>query len=297
MLLFLDDGKQLRGDLIKSAVLRSDLAPVPLTLEAEIRADDALAKRLVEGKVLKLANGDALQIVMSERAPSRDAQGRREMSAIRLTALLRDCHQVAFIRDRAIIKEGATLSAIYRATGATLRAITGDFPVARFTCLAGGTPAFFISRALQEEGGVVRWSRSRMQFFRLSDLFKQKVSMTLPENAGGDIESGFLARHDVPSYFTLDQSGSFLRGSSTKARKSLFLPFSDASRLRNMSRCLVLFKTPKINFASQVSAGDLIAVQGAAPLVVMTAAHVFESGTDGTGANQYTKLWLGRLEE
>jgi len=30
--------------------------------------------------------------------------------------------------------------------------------------------------------------------------------------------------------------------------------------------------------------------------VVMTAASVWEAGTDGESPNQYTKLWLGRLE-
>ena len=43
---------------------------------------------------------------------------------------------------------------------------------------------------------------------------------------------------------------------------------------------------------------DLIGFAGGEKLAVMTAAHVFESGTDEGGASStYTRLWLGALEE
>ena len=87
MILTLPNGKQIRGDLVKSAVLRSDLSPVPLTLEAEIRADDDMDKRLAEGQILT-AGSDGLHIVKSNRSIERAAQGGREVSTVRLTALL-----------------------------------------------------------------------------------------------------------------------------------------------------------------------------------------------------------------
>ena len=82
MILFLADGKQIRGDLIKSAALRYDLAPIPVTLEAEIRAgDDDMEKRLAEGQLVSVGTGDSLRIVKSVRAVGRAAQGEREMTA------------------------------------------------------------------------------------------------------------------------------------------------------------------------------------------------------------------------
>ena len=297
MILFLANGKQIRGDLIRSAVIRSDLAPVPLTMEAEIRTDDDLLKQLAEGGALTLASGDVLRILKQEPSPSRQAQGMREMAGVKITAMLEACHTLAFVRERAIVKEGTSLAAIYRAAGAKISGIEADFPVPRFTCPVGDTPSFSVARVLQEEGGVVRWKNGKLHFFRLSDLFKQKPILTLPENIGGDVESGFLARHEVPSFFSVAPNGSVLLGARTKARTVQFSPHKDAQRLRNMSRCLIVAKTPKINLAGQVAAGDLVQIVGGMPLVVITAAHVFESGTDGDGSNQYTKLWLGRLEE
>lgn len=297
MILFLSTGKQIRGDLILSATARSDLGPVPLTLEADIRTDDDLLKRLAVGEVLTLANGDALRIVKSEPSPSRDAQGKHDTAAVRITAFLDACHKLAFVREKAVVKEGTALSAIYRAAGATLRGIEGDFPVPRFTCLAGGTPTFLVACVLQEEGGVVRWKSGKLSFFRLADLFKQKAVMTLPPNIGGEVDSGFIERHEVPWFYSLTAAGGFTFGDRTKARTARFSPFKDASRLRNMSRYLVLRKTPKIDMAWQIAAGDLIQFAGGEVLVVITAAHVFQSGSDGTGSNQYTRLWLGSLEE
>lgn len=299
MILFFADGKQIRGDLIKSAVLRSDLAPIPMTLEADIRAgDDDMDKRLAEGQLLSIGSGDALRIVKSVRVAERAVQGTREMAAYRITALLDACQGAAYVRSRAIIKESAALSAIYRAAGATIKAVDADFPVPRFCCPVGETPTFHIARILQEEGGVVRWKSGKLQFVRLPDLFKQAPVLTLPDNASDDVASGFMERHGVPWFFSLDAAGAAVFGNRDKPRAARFSPFKDAQRLRNLTRCLVHRKTSRINFSGQIAAGDLIAFAGGAKLAVITAAHVFESGTDDGGAsNTYTRLWLGALEE
>lgn len=297
MILFLENGNQIRGDLIKSSVLRSDLAPIPLTLEAEIRVDDDMARRLAEGCVLTLGSGDAMRIVKSVKTVGRATQGKHEIAAVHITAMLDACHGIAFVRSRAIIKESAALSAIYRAAGAALQAVDADFPAPRFSCLVGDTPSFHISRVLQEEGGVVRWKAGRLKFFRLPDLFKQKAVTDLPNNASDDVASGFLERHEIPSFFSLNEAGSFVFGNRTKPRSVRYSPFKDVQRLRSMSRCLVLRKILKIDYAGQVAAGDLINFAGGDQLCVITAAHVFESGTDGSGSNQYTRLWLGSLEQ
>lgn len=302
MILYLSNGTQIRGDLIKSAVLRSDLSPVPVTLEAEIRTDESMDKYLAEGEIITVGGssvgyGDAMRIIKSVKLINRSVQGSREMMAIHLTAILDACHNVVFVRDKAIIKEDATLATIYRSTGATLRSIDADFPVKRFYCLVGDTPSFHISRALQEEGGVVRWKGGRLKFFRLPDLFKQKAVMNLPNNASDDINSGFLERHQVPWFFSVKDDGSFVYGNQKKPRSIRFAPFKDEQHLRNMTRCLVQRKISKINPDMQLCAGDLINFVDGEPLCIITAAHAFESGTDGGGSNQYTRLWLGSLEE
>lgn len=299
MIIYLSNGIQIRGDLIKSAVLRSDMSPVPVTLEAEIRTDDDLTKYLGEGQILTIGgeSGDALRIIKSNRVINRMVQGEREMSAIQITAILDACHSIVFVRSRAIIKENSALSAIYRAAGANIKAIDADFPVPRFYCPIGDTPSFHITRALQEEGGIVRWKRSAISFIRLPDLFKQKAVMDLPNNASDDVNSGFLERHEIPWFYSLDETGAVVIGNQKKPRSVRFSPFKNVQRLYNMSRCLVQKKVTKINLNARLVAGDLINFIDGVPLSIITAAHVFENDTDGSGSNQYSRLWLGSLED
>ncbi|MER2511507.1 MAG: hypothetical protein ABTQ25_03640 [Nitrosomonas ureae] len=299
MIIYLSNGIQIRGDLIKSAVLRSDMSPVPVTLEAEIRTDDDMTKYLSEGQILTLGGetGDALRIVKANRVINRMVQGEREMSAIQITAILDACHNIVFVRSKAIIKENSALSAIYRAAGANIKAIDADFPVPRFYCPIGDTPSFHITRALQEEGGIVRWKKGAISFIRLPDLFKQKAVMDLPNNASDDVDSGFLERHEIPWFYSLDDTGAIVIGNQQKPRSVRFSPFKNVQRLYNMSRCLVQRKVTKISLNARLVAGDLINFIDGVPLSIITAAHVFENDTDGSGSNQYSRLWLGSLED
>ncbi len=297
MLLILDNGRPVRGDLVVSAVVRYDLAPVPATLEAEIRLDDDMESRLATNKTLSLANGDVMRIIKSVRTSGRAAQGQREMATMRVVALLDACHQVAFVRARAIIKESTPLSGLYWAAGASLRAVDADFPVQRFYCLTGDTPSYQIARVLQEEGGAVRWKNGRLQFMRLQDFFSQKPVMNLPGNASDDTDSGFLERHEVPTFFSVRDDATLVHGNRDKPRTVRFAPHKNELKLRNLTRVLVHRKVCKIALNARLMAGDLVQFAGGGTLLVVTVAHVFQSGTDGAGVNTYSRLWLSSLEE
>ena len=299
MILYLSDGKQIRGDLLKSAVLRSDLAPVPLTLEAEIRSgDEVFDPQLEEGKTLGLATGEKLYIVKSTRVTAPLAQGGRPYDGFRVTAILENCLKVAYVRERAIVKENASLSAIYRAAGASIPGIAGDFPVKRFTCLVGDTPTFHIARILQEEGGVVRWKRNRLEFLSLMALQQQDAGRTIPGNASSATNGGFLERHQVPSFYSLDDAGAFVQGNRAKPRAAAFSPFKNAIQLRSMTRCLVTKMNARIAYDQRLCAGDVVRFTTGEKYIIVTAAHVFESGTDDGGAGEeYSRLWLGEVEE
>ena len=299
VILFLANGKQIRGDLIRSAVMRSDLSPIPLTLEAEFRAgDDDFSRYLQQGQTLSVVTGDEFYIIKSERMAARASQGSNELAGFRITALLNNMLSVAFVRSRAIIKENVPLSAIYRAAGAAIRAIDADFPVPRFYCPVGQTPSFHIARILQEEGGVVRWKQGRLQFIRLQDLFNQKDARTLPDTGTENVERGFLERHQIPWFFSLDDNAGFVFGNRDKPRTVCFSPFKNAQKLRNLTRCLVHKKTSKILYDVGLCAGDIVAFSGGSRYAVITAAHVFKSGTDEGGQTEsFTRLWLGEVEQ
>jgi len=292
MILYTEDGRQIQGDMIRSAVIRSDASPVPVTLEAEIRFDEDLKRKIVEGKTISLANGDELSIVYVGNVSNRMAQGRREMGAQKVIALINSCKLMAYVRERALIAENATLFGLYRAAGCSLKAVESDFSVSRFVCPVGGVPSFHVARILQEEGGIVRWKNGRLQFRRIADLFRQEPAETLADNAYEEVESEFLERHELPWFFSLNAAGEFVFGDRTKARSVGYSPFKTPLQLRNMSSALVHRRVIKTGPTYSRSAGDMIRIVGYGDLAVVTAVHVFESGTDGSGSNQYSRLWL-----
>lgn len=295
MQIITEKGDQMRGDLIVSAVVRYDLVPVPATFEGEIRVDETLRKQFAEGKIIEV-NGDKFRIMKPCESSNRVSQGERDMRGVRITAFLDSCHAASFVRKKAIIKENARLTDIYRAAGSTIPPVVGDFKANRFACYAGETPTFHIARVLQEEGGVVRWRRGRLEFVRLGDLFKQQPVLALPDNANEDTQSEFLARHEVPSFYSIAPNGDVIFGNQQKARTAKFVPRKNQQQLINMSRCLITRKVARLSYRPRVMAGDLVEFYGREPMVVMTAAHVFQSGTDGSPADQYTRLWCGVLE-
>lgn len=297
MELYYDKDRLIRGDWIRRAVKRSDLAPIPLTLEAEIRVEPETKKFFEVGKTLATYSGDELEVIKAELIQSGVVQGGERAAYMRLIAILKCVKAVSFIKPTAIIKHRASLAEVYRGAGATLRGIEGDFPVPRFVCVAGEAPTYHIARALQEGGGVVRWRNGKLAFIPLRSLFQQKPVTTIANSAADDMESGFLERHDVPSFYSVNADGEFVFGNRAKARAVRYQPGMSEIALRNMTSCLVLTKTTSVKYDERLAAGDLIEVQGAAPLVVMTAATLFSAGIDGDPPEQYTRLWLGRLEQ
>ncbi|MBT9100158.1 hypothetical protein KFZ76_20860 [Methylovulum psychrotolerans] len=292
MIITLENGKTVRGDLLKKVVVRSDLAPIPLTFEGQIRVTGDTGKYLAEGRTLTV-NQDVFKIIANpEDTKAQLVQGKQGVEFKQVIALLNNCHTAAFISAKAIIKEKTSLAAIYKAAGAGLAGIDGDVTVPYFCCLAGSCPTFPLAQVLQEQGGVLRWKNGKMAFFRIGDLFNQKPVLTLPDTGADTLSNGFLARHTVPSFYSLADDGSFIYGNRDKTRSSYYVPNKNAQQLQNMSRCLIRRKIiNRIDLAPAIAAGDLIGFAGGQALAVITAAHVFES--DGAHSKQYTRLWLG----
>lgn len=294
--LYHSGGDKIRGDFIRRVVLRSDLAPIPLTLEAEVRVDSESLDLFQVGKTLKL-DEDEFEILKSELQQSARAQGDQVAAAIKLIAVLKPLVKVCFLKRKAIVKtKAASLREVYTACGAELGQVKGDTKLPRFVCLAGEVPSYHIARALQEAGGVLRWKQGRLEFLELDSLATQPVVEEISSAVAKHVESGFLERHDIPAFYSVDQAGEIVHGAREKERSARYHPGADEAMLRKMSKCLVLTKTATVKFNASLAAGDRVNVTNEKPLTIMTAASVFAPGSDGDEQTQRTKLWLGRVE-
>ena len=81
-----------------------------------------------------------------------------------------------------------------------------------------GVPSYDIAKVLQEEGGAIYTDGREVTFTRLQDIFKQEPILSLEYDTTENIESGFMERHEVPSFFSIDTAGAFVYGNRSKVR-------------------------------------------------------------------------------
>ena len=293
MILFWENGTQIPSDLVVSYCLRSDLAPVPLALELDIRVFSEIESLTRQGRAITLMSGEEMQIVKREKISLGTVRNDRMEQGVRLTALLKACLPIAFTRRQAIIKEDATLAGIYRAAGASVRAVAADFPVPRFTCLAGETPSYQIRQVLQEEAGVVRWKNGKLEFFRYRDLFRQTPKSFISLTGSFDTQSGLLERHTIPAHFSIRDDGLVVFGNRDKDRSVAFSPVKTIQTLNNMGESLINRAPVTVGFDIRLAAGDLFSTSMGEPMVAITVVHTYNA-TEGQ-QSETSRLFLGTL--
>lgn len=288
-----DQKAMIPGDLMLSVVFRTDLVPIPRSVELLVRAQGDMEKNLAEGKVI-YGGYEMLpyRIVNCNRVVTAKVQNGSMMAALKVIALLDSCAQISYRLPKAVIKENVTFSEIYLACGATTK-IASDFSVSRFSCFRGMIPTYPIAQIMQEEGAVLALRNGALTMLRVPDLFKQQ-----PKDAIGlvdstdQIGSEYMARHEIPSFFSVDPSGDFVMGNFSVPRAVAYQPVADERVLNNMSRVLMTSHKMDSDIAQHIVAGDLLVITGK-PLVVITSANWFYNNEGITETS--SRFWLGEI--
>lgn len=284
----------LPADLTLRWVGRSDLTPVPRSLEFSVKLIDNLQSRLKVGTSIWSGRENLrYEIVKTDRAqPIGQVQGKNQQQAMKVTALLHRCASVSRPLNSAVVLSNTTLGAIYRACGAYMP-VASDFAVPRFTCFKGKEPSYPLAQALQEEGAALVLRNGQIMAMRLSDMAKQAPKGDIGQvDSSAKIESEFLQLMDIPSFYSVDDSAAIVLGQMGQARRVKFLARADQRQLRNASCVLVRSKTVDSTICQQYQAGDVLRVAGE-NLVIITAAHAFEQN-EGVQESR-SRLWLGGL--
>jgi hypothetical protein len=291
----IENGKQLPGDLLMRWVLRSDLAPVPRTLEMTVRLIDGIETDLAVGKSVWTGRENLeYEILWSRRdPPTGQLQGGKSVQTYRVIAALASCSGVAKPRTTPIIATHQTIGSMYRSSGAKV-AVAADMAVERFSCLAGQAASYPIAMACQEECAALILTNKQLYVKRLPDLFKQAPIDDIGQIAStGHTQSDFLEKHQVPSFYSTAPDGSTVNGSNDPTRRSIYVPRKTERVLRNLGRVLLRRHIIDSQLAQEISAGDLLTVNGE-NVVVMTAAHFFDHSLEGA-INSNSRFWCGVL--
>ena len=285
---------QVPGDLIARWVLRSDLAPVPRTVELSVQVKQGMAERLKVGASIWTGRELLEYEIVAAKGEKVGGivQDLDQVGALSITAMLKSCVQITYLRERAVVMEKATLGEIYRACGAKT-AISDDFQIDRFVCLRGMVPSFWVTQALQEEGAALLFRDNRLAVKRLADLLKQEPVAKIGQSDTTDaIDSAFLERHSIPSFISTDDTGAFVMGDMDQTRTVRFLPRASERVLRNCSRVLVVRRVVDSDLAQHIIAGDVVDV-GGEKFVVITAAHEMRAKDAITETS--SRFWVGNL--
>ncbi len=284
----------IRGDLLVRDVFRSDLTPIPQSIEFEVR-DSLDTAGIKIGAVCRVGPDltEFLIVKAEDGANDGRTQGDRTFRSRQFVGLLASCAPVANYLQRSVVRYASSLGDIYRACGAQVR-IDSDFTVSVFACYKGMVPTFEIAKALQEEAGALVMSKGRVSFVRLSDMAGAPAVISLQEESAQAVNSDFLERHSVPFAFSTNAAGGFEVGRSESGRGVVYRPRATPRILNNLSTALILRRKLTSSYAPFILAGMRVDI-AQKPYTVITAAHVFEAGGDGPEGDQYTRLWLGEV--
>ncbi len=290
----LEDGSQIGGGNLISAIYRTDFVPVPVTLELVVKADDRLRDFLSIGRQLVTPKGVTLEVVLSRVINEQMVKAGKRTAAIHVIAIMAGCAPLLGVTNKAVSLENTSFNEIYRALGAKVR-IKRDIKLASFTCLKGQLPTTPIALALQKEAAVVCHTDNGLSVMRLNELMDGEAIL-FDQSAVQWIEHPNAVKHGNVNYFSIDDNGSDILGNARSERSIQYYPRADARELQNLRRILITKATITRQLDERLDAGKVIAVDGQR-LVVLTAAHNYESGAMGGRSVMATKAWLAQIED
>lgn len=290
----LEDGSSIGGGNLVSAIYRTDLVPVPVTLELVVRADDRLHDLLLVDKMLTTPKGVSLTIVKSQIINEQSIKAGKRIAALHVIAVLSGCEALLGVTKKAVSLTNSGFNEVYRALGAKVR-IKRDIKIASFICLKGQMPTIAIAKALQKESAVICHSEQGLSVIRLNELMIGEATL-FDKSAVQWVNHPNAIRHGNINYLSIDDNGSDILGTARAERSIEYYPRAGNRELQNLRRILITKATITRQLDDRLDAGKLIAVDDKT-LVILTGAHRFESGALGGPAVMATKAWLAQVED
>ncbi len=290
------DGRPLRGDLISRVALRTDLTPIPATVEITAKRSTETIAALAQGQTVTVGGASIPFLILKTTGDkgSGSEQGGREVAEINAFGILGTCEALGRRLQRSIIREGSTFTEIYRSIGSTA-VIESDFAVPVFAAYVGMLPTPEIARVLQEEAATVFYADGRIRFRRLDDLMSQPATVSFPKDRSEELSAGFLEKHAVPFVFTTSPDNTHASTKRETARGMVYRPRADQRIMNNMSTALIQRRKVVQSLQPAWNAGARVDIEGK-PHIIITAAHVYSTAADeGDKGDQTTTLWLGEV--
>lgn len=297
MKLTLSNGSVIGGADLISAIYRTDLVPVPASLELVVKATEELREQLKIGEKLVTGDGTSLTIVKSQHINMQAAKAGKRVGGLIVIAVLSGCEPLLSVATRATSLENTSFNEVYRALGAKLR-LKNDVKLNQFICLKGQLPTKRIAIALQKEAAVAVYKDNSLSVVRINDLFKE-TPFLYDKSALQWINNPHILSHGNTNFLSIDDNGSDILGTPFNNKQIGYYPRADARELQNLRRILVTKAKMVRQLDDRIMAGNLISVDDGVSredLVVLTAAHRYDTAALGGRPIMATQAWLAQLE-
>ena len=285
-------GHVISGADLVTATLRTDLVPVPVTLELTALSTPELDKALVVGAELLVGDiGISITIIKAMPIKTQTIKNGRRIGGVACTGVLSSCNQLMVPVNHAIDLTDTTFGGAVRASGATI-AIANDLPLPRFVCFKGQTPSHQIAKYLQQEAAVVVFRRGQLSIIKIDALLADEPIGNYDSSAIAWIDSPNVQATKTPSFVSIGIDGSTVEGeNTTTGRPVSYLPGLDTRQLKNLEKVLITRGTMIRPLDYKLQAGQVIQV-GKMKLVILTSANHVNTSTNSVMA---TKVWLASL--
>ena len=292
----LPDGQILSMADILSIRLNFDLIPIATFVEFTVQSKGDKDDLFAEGKEFLIADIDKkFKIIQSKPLKTQTIKNGNRIGAIACLAVLSGCESLVKRTSKAIYLDGTSFNASLKALGVKV-SLGDNVPLSKFICLKGSMPTERLALYLQLEASVMCFINGRLSVKKVDSFFKQDVKMKLDPSAVSWVNSEILEKLQKCSFVSTDEDGTTIIGDTdvTPNQKIVQMANLTARELRNLEKVLITRGTIYRPMNIDLRAGDLLEI-GQNKYVILTAAHVFNSGALGGASSTTTKLWIASL--
>lgn len=247
---------------------------------------------LVVGAVV-LANGYPLRLMKVQAIQTQTVRDGRKIGGMACVAVLSGGHLLIEPSKKAVILRDTAIGSAIRACGFVGR-IVSDVPTSEFVCLRGQMPSMPIAQMLQKEAAVM-WYDNGLVVRRIDEALKAEPVLRLDDSAIATLQNPTVERHSRSAYVSINDDGASVEGANTTDSRPVgYMPRYSERQLLNLEKVLVRRATILRPFDMRLQAGGVVLI-GDKRLMILTAAHRYDTGAMGGASVAASKLWLASL--
>lgn len=291
------DNKIIPMSHLMTATLRTDLVPVPVTLEFTVSEQDNYFSRLALGSKIFVADYSfEFEIVKHMPVQTQTVKDGKLIGALACIAIPSAFLAMIAPTRKALCLENTSFKAVLRAIGIKFPVGT-DAPLEKFIMLVGSLPSERLAVYLQQEALVMVLKKGKVHFCKVDSFLKNDAVTVIDNSAIMWVDNKHSENLEVSTFVSVDiGDSSQVNETPTMNRYVEQRPNLNARQLRNLERVLICRGTVIRPYDERLYAGETILIQNKKYTILTSANHTQTGIFDGNFAN-VTKLWIGSLHE